>query len=244
MRRRVGRTDRPVVAVVVALFVVLVGALSLVVVRGGSKDGSSQVVRLGDAIGLPPPVGVTNLSIPVPVRSDAKAWTGEELLLFGGDFGPGSEANFGATFRPATGEWTTWPEAPFDPPVAGSAGVWTGSEFVVVGQSCENRASFPDDDQARCYPGTLAAAAFDPVSLTWRSLPAPPDPTGRLGEGSDVGFGHSTGWVRGHAVFAVGTDLIAYVPDQNEWKVLPTTNLNLSVAYRCGVGASAKTPCW
>jgi hypothetical protein len=92
-----------------------------------------------------------------PRYGAVSAWTGRELLLWGGSWpccDPGALGD-GAAFDPATNRWRRLPEAPIGP-LPGSVGTWTGSELVVATPAGRGGAS---------------VAAFDPESERWRRLP-------------------------------------------------------------------------
>jgi hypothetical protein len=105
------------------------------------------------------PEGWTELPAPPELRlGGAVAWTGRELLVWGG-VPPGVDepALDGFAFDPAVGTWRRLPPAPVGAQMFGVSPrpVWTGTEVLF-------------------YPVGLA---FDPGSNTWRELPpAPHDP--------------------------------------------------------------------
>lgn len=86
--------------------------------------------------------------------SPTAAWTGEEVLIWGGNDDPE-----GLRYDPRLDRWATLPASPIDPGYA--LGAWTGSEFVVI-------------------TGAAQAAAWNPASMTWRRLPGAPLPQGAM----------------------------------------------------------------
>lgn len=106
-----------------------------------SEAGSQALRELSD---LPEPV----TELPAPPLSErwksSVAWTGEELIVWGGSFESfnmgldGEDEAFidGAAYSPATGEWRPIPAAPLakEEPVsmAASASAWTPSGLVVA----------------------------------------------------------------------------------------------------------------
>jgi DNA-directed RNA polymerase specialized sigma24 family protein len=85
----------------------------------------------------------------------AVAWTGEQLIVWGGEI-PGSQSGpLGGMLDPGTGVWVSMPPAPIDPPV-GAAALWTGAEVLFLGGD------------------TAAGAAYDPAARLWRELPVAP----------------------------------------------------------------------
>jgi hypothetical protein len=116
----------------------------------------------------------------------ATAWTGTEMLVWGGDdCGCGNPPTGGnAAYNPATNRWRPLAASPLAPSRT-SAGVWTGHEFVVLGSGA---------------PHEVAVAAYDPSTDTWRSLPAPPEGARAAGDAAFAAYAN------GRAVFAVGSD--------------------------------------
>jgi hypothetical protein len=154
---------------------------------------------------------------PLAGRSDAaSAWTGEELLIWGGYDGGFREEPFfddGAAFDPEAGTWRMLP----DPPVGARTpfSVWTGRELIVWGST---------DRNARMRDG----AAYDPVTDTWRRIAeAPVDIT----DGSAVWTGREMivfgaaldGNNRADTPTAIGA---AYDPAADSWRELPPSDLS------------------
>jgi hypothetical protein len=108
------------------------------------------------------PASVTWTDMPAsPLRGrteSASAWTGRELLIWGGwDGGFRDEPFFGdgAAFDPALGSWRMLPPAPIEPRTPLS--VWTGEELIVWGSQ----------DRDRRY---VNGAAYDPRTDSWRRI--------------------------------------------------------------------------
>jgi len=120
----------------------------------------------------------------VPLSTRARplmVWTGKGVLIFGGTEIPGVNASThtlsdGAVYDTTTGTWQPVAKSPFEPPLANTAGTWTGSEVLVVGVSCEDME--PEADDMDCQPGTVRAGAFDPSKNEWRIVEMP-DSLGR-----------------------------------------------------------------
>jgi hypothetical protein len=154
---------------------------------------------------------------PLRGRADvASAWTGSELLVWGGWDGGFREVPFfddGAAFDPATGAWRLLAPAPIEARTAFS--VWTGEELIVWGST---------DRAVRRRDG----AAYDPTTNTWRSIAdAPLDVT----DGSAVWTG------REMLVFGAALDGsndsdtrnaigVAYDPQADTWRELPPSDLS------------------
>ncbi|MBL8680859.1 MAG: hypothetical protein JNK05_16890 [Myxococcales bacterium] len=105
---------------------------------------------------------------PAPRWEHATAWTGEEILAFGG-FGPGtSYANDAVAFNPRTNAWRVLeskgaPSRRTHHPVA-----WTGSELCVWG----GISSVGSKDLTK-------GALYDPRANVWRNIPTKNEPSAR-----------------------------------------------------------------
>jgi hypothetical protein len=91
---------------------------------------------------------------PGPRDTPAAVWTGQEILIWGGN-----DDREGLRYDPELDRWSAIPAAPIE---AGyPVGAWTGSEFVVV-------------------TGAGQSAAYEPASMTWRRFEDAPLPRGYL----------------------------------------------------------------
>lgn len=154
---------------------------------------------------------------PLAGRSDPVfAWTGRELLIWGGWDGGFRDPPYfddGAAFDPLSGTWRMLPPAPIEARIAFS--VWTGEELIVWGSR---------ERAARRRDG----AAYDPISNAWRTIAdGPVDIT----DGSAVWTGEEM------IVFGAGLDsnnhadtptaiAAAYDPDADVWRELPASDLS------------------
>ena len=164
--RRRRRTSRLVPLGAVAAVVVL---LVVVVVRNQpaaqvSTDDGNQANDGPHTFGFEP--GWHKLD-PGPLGSapvGTAAWTGRELVfLFTSDPDPVPQPDglAGSAYDPAARTWR-W-IAPMPLPAGTLESVWAGTELIVIRTATGSTQRLPD-----------AAAAWDPVSDTWRTLPAPP----------------------------------------------------------------------
>ena len=153
-------------------------------------------------------------------RSDAAgAWTGQELLIWGGYTGAccePSEPSFlddGAAFDPAAGSWRRLPQAPITARVPFS--VWTGQELIVWG-------SRDRSDRER------DGAAYDPSTDSWRPIADAPI---EITDGSAVWTGAEM-VVFGAALDSnnhadTRTDIgAAYHPATDSWRRIPDSTLS------------------
>ena len=141
-----------------------------------------------------------------PEQSPLAAWDGHELLVFvsgisavnGRPLSP--DLARGAAYDPAANRWRVLQKRP----VAGGAGVWDGSELIVVGAGRSGRVT----------------EAFDPVANRWRRLASAP--AGRLG-GVPVWTGSQVIVWGGHADLTGATiprHALAFEPRTNRWTSL------------------------
>jgi hypothetical protein len=154
---------------------------------------------------------------PLEGRSDAAfAWTGRELLIWGGWDGGFRDPPYfgdGAAFDPVAGTWRMLARAPIEARSAFS--VWTGEELIVWGST---------ERAVRRHDG----AAYNPSTNTWRTIAdGPMDIT----DGSAVWTGQEM-IVSGAALdgnnhadtpTAVGA---AYDPASDTWRALPPSDLS------------------
>jgi hypothetical protein len=175
--------------------------------RGGAPAGTAPVA--GDE---PAPVGWRR-GAPGPLRSrdgQAMAWTGSELVVWGGD--PDGD---GAAYDPSADRWRRIPAAPF-PPRVDAVSTWTGFEALVWGgyQGAELRSD---------------GAAYDPIGDRWRILPPAPLAAAPV---ADVWTGQE--WI----LLGAGTGA-AYHPGPNRWQAVapPPFPLNRAVGLWTGLEA-------
>ncbi len=135
-------------------------------------------------------------------RGAAVAWTGEQLVVWGGELS-GSPAERGGILNPGVDVWFSMPPAPIAPR-SGATALWTGTEVLILG------GDRPD------------GAAYDPATRLWRELPSAPIPAApddvAVWTGTEVLlFG---GWGAGGHAFDVAEDSwrrIANAPEL-EWE--------------------------
>jgi hypothetical protein len=154
-----------------------------------------------------------------PRRYPAVAWTGTELLVWGGLGG----LRDGAAYDPQTSTWRMLAEPP---PTAfvgvksdSVAALFTDHELLVV--------------TGELHVGHAAAAAYSPVVDSWRTIATPP---------FDVREGMFTAWTGREAIFygGVAGDTLpdqtgyAYEPATDDWREIP----NSPLGYRAGAGVA------
>ena len=158
------------------------------------------------------PEGWSELPAPPEVRSGAAtAWTGSQLLVWGGyEFtGSGDEdpSGDGFAFEGGTRTWGVLPDSPLSGR-SDMASAWTGEELLIWGGF---------DGGFREPPYLDDGAAFDPLTGTWRRLPA-------AAIGARSPFSVWTGqemivWGSTQR-FAALLDGAAYNPTTNTWRTI------------------------
>ena len=146
------------------------------------------------------------------------AWTGAELLLWGGYNAVDWPAGLGdgAAYDPASDTWRPLSSAGAPQGRSSHSAVWTGSAMIVFGGiGCGDSGSGP----ALCQGG----GRYDPVADRWDSLSPFDAPSARTG--------HSAVWT-GHEMIVWGgqsaqcqygsacADGAAYDPDTDRWRAL------------------------
>lgn len=152
-------------------------------------------------------------SAPIAARSSAgSAWTGREVLIWGG--GAGRAYGDGAALDPDTSTWRPLPAAPLSPRVPAIT-AWTGREFVVWG----------DADR---FAAARDGAAYDPHGNRWRRIAAAPAALNQaeaLWTGSELVVlgARLDGGNQSRTRTAVA---LAYDPDSNAWRTLRAPRLS------------------
>ena len=179
-RRRRQRQTVATAALIAAIVLVFVVPLPHLLLR--HRAGSTTVTTVPNTSTHKVASGTAGVSVadllagrwstmspaPITARGDAAiVWTGRELIVWGGSAGShGAQLHGdGAAYDPSTNSWRMLPPAPL-PPTADASAIWTGSEMVVFGGY--------DDESLGAFQVTNAAAAYDPSTNRWRTLPPAP----------------------------------------------------------------------
>jgi hypothetical protein len=174
--------------------------------------------------------GWTELPPPPEVRTGAAtAWTGAELIVWGGHagFDERSVTADGFAFDATSRRWSSLPPSPLEARTL-AASAWTGSELLVWG-------GWRGTYGYAFAEGLLDdGAAYDPTSDTWRALaPAPV-----------VGRAPLSVWT-GRELLVWGTALrvedrprdgAAYNPATDTWRVIPEAPIELTDATAAWTG--------
>jgi hypothetical protein len=157
---------------------------------------------------------------PIPGRSfPAFAWTGNELLIWGGwdvSYSGGEPNTFsdGAAYDPATEKWRVLP--PSELTARAPFSVWTGEEMIVWGTAL------------RTKDRPLDGAAYDPASDSWRTIAEGPieltDAVGVWTGTEMIVFGAA---LHGGNVPETPTAIgAAYDPASDTWRQLPDSDID------------------
>jgi hypothetical protein len=166
------------------------------------------------------PEGWSELPAPPENRSNAAtAWTGSQLLIWGGyqfvgsgDEDPDSD---GFIFDAADRTWETMPDSPLEGR-SGAASAWTGDELLIWGGW---------DGGFRPDPYLANGAAYDPSTRTWRMLPPAPISERRpfsVWTGKELIVWGSTG----RELFL--QDGAAYDPTTNAWRLIAEAPVDIT----------------
>ncbi len=150
------------------------------------------------------------------------------MLVYGGreyHAGQGRRTvDSGATYDPATGIWKDIPAAGFTEPLLQVGGVWTGKEVVVLGTPCKALADDDGEGLSGCSPGGVMAAAFSPVTHSWRTLgTVQPIPSGHK-PGDLALTSTGLGWTGTEAAFLTqdgdnNDSVLLFDPETNRWRL-------------------------
>ena len=127
-------------------------------------------LQLFHTVPSPPWVNGSATGVPTARSSHSALWTGQQLLVWGGDLGGGNAYSAGgAAYNPTTDQWQAI--ATFQAPTARAAhtAVWTGTEMIVWGGS--GAASYSTDH-----------ARYNLTAGTWATVTANNAPAKRPGQ--------------------------------------------------------------
>lgn len=110
-------------------------ATDRVLVWGG--EGATGHLRSGSQLLFSGPnpvqwVPISLLGAPTPRRGYSVVWTGQKILVWGGESG-GLQLKDGAAYNPVSNTWEPIPERPAPNARSGHAAVWTGNAMLIVG---------------------------------------------------------------------------------------------------------------
>ncbi|HEV2757403.1 MAG TPA: hypothetical protein VG318_16680 [Actinomycetota bacterium] len=187
----------------VAASVVLVAAGAVTVVREATPARVTTRPAAGPSLSWTP-IAESPLA---PRSTPASAWTGRELIVWGGtpSGGDGSLLD-GASYDVTAGEWTKLPRSPLRTSL-GRTAIWTGTEMILWGGEV--------GDGSHDAPDT--GAAYDPATRKWRRLPQAP----YWSLASHVAVWTGTEMIVWGGVTPDADAAAAYDPATNRWRSLP-----------------------
>jgi N-acetylneuraminic acid mutarotase len=160
--------------------------------------------------------------VPTPRMNPAAAWTGTEMLVWGGTTG-NIDFRSGSRYNPASNTWTAIPTTNAPSARHDESSVWTGSELIVWGG--QDQALTPFNDGGR----------YNPATNTWT-------PTSLGANVPDARYAHSAAWSGSEMLVWGGADINGvlatggrYTPTTDSWAAT-STGANLPAARRSHTG--------
>ena len=112
---------------------------------------------------------MSTVNVPVPLAWHAAVWTGEEMIVWGGDAGVGSQGIAdGGRYNPSTDTWAPISNIGAPSPRWTHGYVWTGTEMIIWGGRVNNILNDFLNDGARYNPTT---DTWTPMSTIGAPLP-------------------------------------------------------------------------
>ncbi len=105
---------------------------------------------------------IANAGAPQGSEQATAIWTGEEMIVWGGNGSGGAPTNLGLRYSPSADAWSSISTTGAPQGRFGHTGVWTGRELIVWGGIIDNSNTLTNDG-ARYDPRTYS---WSPVSLT------------------------------------------------------------------------------
>jgi N-acetylneuraminic acid mutarotase len=157
--------------------------------------------------------------------SHTAVWNGNEMIVWGGDFG-GMFTNTGGRYNPSTDSWaaTTTANAPLSR--ISHTAVWTGSEMIVWGGSLLN-----------------TGGRYNPSTDSWAATSTTNAPTGR--------YSHTAVWTGTEMIVWGGNALSGFLnsggrynPSADSWIATSTTNAPSAREYHTAVWTGSEMIVW
>jgi len=162
----------------------------------------------------------TIAAAPIAPRDEAAvAWTGHELIVWGGQTQQTAQTNpmidaDGAAYNPTTHRWRRLPAAP----IAGredAVAVWTGAELIIWGGSdAEQLAEMNSQSPLPRPPTESDAVAYHPATNTWQRI-------GTVPLATSLGATTEGVWTGDRVVLMSGLSSASYDPATGAWRPLP-----------------------
>jgi len=181
---------------------------------------------------VPAPAWETSSASSTPSARSAHggAWSGQQLLIWGGSLGAAGDSGSGGGYRPDLDEWQ--PISPVSAPSARSrhTAVWNGTELIVWGGT-----------SGGTYVNT--GGRFNPATQTWTPLPTNSAPPGRIGH---IALWTGAGMLVWGGRNNSGTlnDGGLYDPYSNLWRAMPFISAAFARSDAVGVWTASRFIVW
>ncbi len=176
------------------------------------QDASLQSQGFRLIATVPAPGWVTSAAVDGPSAAigQAGAWTGQQLLVWGGDLGAGVDSSSGAGYRPDLDDWQTILSTNAPAARDQHTAVWSGQELIIWGGA--SAGSFVN-----------SGGRFNPSNAVWTTVSATNAPAGRIGHIATWTGSRMVIWGGRNSVGVLG-DGAYYDPAANLWTSLPSAN--------------------
>lgn len=206
--------------------------LGVAVVSANAQEPAylAQGLQLFQTVPAPPWVNGTATAVPSARFSHSAVWTGQQLLVWGGDLGAGTYSSGGGAYAPASDSWQNI--ATFEAPSARAShtAVWTGTEMVVWG-------GFGSSG----YPA--AGARYNLAQQTWAAVGTTGSPSGRDSHVAVWNGSRMLVW-SGRNNVGLLADGGAYVPGTDTWTALPLTGAPEGRRFATAVWTATNMVVW
>ena len=170
----------------------------------------SEGLRLFTSVPAPGWVTSSGADAPAAATGQAGAWTGQQLLVWGGTLEAGTDSASGAGYRPDLDLWQAISSTNAPSARNQHTAVWSGKEMIVWGGA-----------SAGNFVNT--GARFNPSNAVWTALSATNAPAGRIGHVAVWTGGRMVAW-GGRNNSGVLGDGAYYDPVADQWTTLGIAN--------------------
>lgn len=176
------------------------------------QDASLQSAGFKAFTIIPAPGWVTSSADNTPSAAGGQAgvWTGQQLLIWGGDLGAGIDSGSGAGYQPNLDTWLGMPNTNAPSARDQHTAVWSGQEMIIWGGAASGN-----------YANT--GGRFNPSNQVWTALTTNGAPVGRIGHVAAWTGSRMVVW-GGRDAFGVLGDGAWYDPGSNQWTALTLAN--------------------
>jgi N-acetylneuraminic acid mutarotase len=205
---------------------------SLPTVSADPQDSALTTLGYKVFMTVPAPAWMNGATTGAPfARSGHTAvWSGQELLIWGGDIGQGNPTSSGGAYQPSSDQWRALSLLNVPSARSGHSAVWTENEMIIWGGTTSGG-----------YVNT--GGRFDNASQNWFALPSTGAPTGRQG--------HVAAWTGGQMIIWGGLDAggllsdgFQFDPSANQWSPLSAANPPSARYAATAVRASDRLIVW